>query len=169
MRDRKNTKGWKEKADKRVVDNLLHDMEQFRALLGQLDQETKAAAKAAAAAAASAANALSTAALASGDEDAQAKAAAAQAAAAVAGDAAMADQLGQLDRIRAQLEAFETTADARHADGLEGLKALQKKIDPLTGLPFDLDKIRLEELPDKASAADLEKLRMQQEQVCRCI
>eukprot|EP01050_Picozoa_sp_SAG11_P056100 SAG11_NODE_34621_length_271_cov_0.546512_1_plen_89_part_11 len=45
----------------------------------------------------------------------------------------------------------------------EAFDELVGKVDPLTGLPFMIDQIRLADLPSKADERDVQKLKLEQE------
>jgi hypothetical protein len=147
------------KADKGDLQKLMDEAAEMQAMLDRMEQEVQAARAQAEAAAAAAA-------LAAGKgSDGPSPAELAALAQPTIVDSS--EQDAMLEKLRAQLDGLETTVDDQNKDAQTRLAGLQKKIDPLTGLPYDLDKLRLEELPDKASQLELDKLRLAQEQALK--
>eukprot|EP01043_Picozoa_sp_COSAG02_P041653 COSAG02_NODE_3472_length_6684_cov_7.837661_1_plen_1175_part_00 len=143
------------KAEKTDLQKLVDEAAEMQAMLSRMEEDAKAARAQAEAALAAAMAAGKD----SGGPSAEELAALAQ-----AGTVDSAEQEAMLQSLRAQLDGLEGTIEDQNKAAQDRLAGLQKKIDPLTGLPFDFDKLRLEELPDKANQHDLDKLRLAQEQ-----
>ena len=141
------------KAEKADLDALVADAEEMQKQLGRMEGDLEIARAQAEAAAAAVMNMG-----AGGGMDMEMSAAL---------RAGSAEQEAMLAKLREQLEGLEGTVEDQNKAALDRIAALQKSVDPLTGLPFDINKMRLEDLPDKASALDLEKLKLAQEQALK--
>ena len=141
------------KADKTDLQKLVDEAAEMQAMLSRMEEDGKAA-RAQAEAAMAAAMAMGS----NGPSPEE------LAAMAKAGAVDASEQSAMLENLRAQLDGLEGTMDDQNKAAQERMASLQKRIDPLTGLPYDINKLRLEELPDKASQAELDKLRLAQEQ-----